>query len=202
MQHSRYDTIDLMAFGEESRYKFLMGSVVPRPIALVTSLSASGILNAAPFSQFVVISVSPPLLGIVAHEGPHGYKDTLRNILDSGEYVINTVTEAMAHQVQECAHAYPADVSEVEKVGFHTRAALTVAPARITESPIQFECKLHKTVDFGDSEFKTFLIVGEVMMAHCADGIVAGHRVDHQMLKPLGRIAGRSYCKTGETIDV
>jgi flavin reductase (DIM6/NTAB) family NADH-FMN oxidoreductase RutF len=98
----------------------MMGTVIPLPIALVTSLSSDGVLNAAPFSQFVVVSVTPPLLGFVAHEAEHGLKDTVRNILESEEYVINTVTEPMAAQVQVCSKSFPPSVSEVAEVGFHT----------------------------------------------------------------------------------
>jgi flavin reductase (DIM6/NTAB) family NADH-FMN oxidoreductase RutF len=206
-----YQPLDLAEFSEESRYKFMTGSVVPRPIALVTSLGVTGVLNAAPFSQFVIISVSPPLLGIVAHDAhqvatfsamPGVYKDTVRNVMASGEFVINTVTEAMALQVQDCSFAFPPDVSEIDQVGLHTIPSVKVAPARIAESLIQFECKLHRLVPFGDENSKTRLVVGEVVIAHCADGLLSGHRIDHHMLKPLGRIAGRNYCRTTDIIQV
>jgi len=211
MTANDFESLDLDEFTEDSRYKFLMGTVVPRPIALVTSLGENGVLNAAPFSQFVVISVSPPLLGIVAHDAtnvslfaasPGSYKDTVRNILATKEFVINGVTESMALQVQECAFPFPPDVSEVEKVGFHTVPSELVAPARISESMVQFECRLHRTVSFGEDTSKTTLVVGEVVKVHCASGLVAGHRVDHQKLKPLGRIAGRSYCRTNDVVEV
>ena len=100
MYHTEYLSLDMLTYSEEDRYKFLMGTVIPRPIALVTSLNEDGVLNAAPFSQFVVISVSPPLLAFVAKERTDGLKDTVRNVLASGEFVINTVTERMAEQVQ------------------------------------------------------------------------------------------------------
>ncbi len=211
MSTNDFESFNLDEFSEDSRYKFLMGTVVPRPIALVTSLGENGVLNAAPFSQFVVISVSPPLLGIVAHDAtnvalfaaaPGTYKDTVRNILASKEFVINSVSESMALQVQECAFPFPPDVSEVEKVGFHTVPSDLVAPARIRESMVQFECRLHRTVPFGDATSKTTLVVGEVVKVHSALGLVAGHRVDHRKLKPLGRIAGRSYCKTQDVVEV
>jgi flavin reductase (DIM6/NTAB) family NADH-FMN oxidoreductase RutF len=80
MVHAAYSQLDISQFDEADRYKFMMGTVIPRPIALVTSLSRDGVLNAAPFSQFVVISVTPPLLGFVAREGEHGLKDTVRTL--------------------------------------------------------------------------------------------------------------------------
>jgi flavin reductase (DIM6/NTAB) family NADH-FMN oxidoreductase RutF len=202
MYHSRHSPVDLRDFRSEDRYKFLMGTVIPRPIALVTSLSEEGVLNAAPFSQFVVISVDPALLGFVAHELPTGHKDTVRNALKSGEFVINTVNESMAAQVQQCSISYPPSVSEVAEVGFHTLPSLKVQPQRIAESHVHFECRLHRSLDFGSKEEGTMLIVGEIVVAHCAQGVLSGHRVDHAAVNALGRIAGRSYCRTRERIDV
>jgi flavin reductase (DIM6/NTAB) family NADH-FMN oxidoreductase RutF len=202
MAHAAYSQLDISQFGEADRYKFMMGTVIPRPIALVTSLSRNGVLNAAPFSQFVVISVTPPLLGFVAHEGEHGLKDTVRNVIESGEYVINTVAEPMAKQVQICSDNFPSSVSEVAEVGFHTLPSAIVRPDRIAESPVHFECRLHRRVEFGHEGSRTNLIVGKIVAVHCADSVVTGHRVSHQAMNALGRIAGRSYCRTGDKFDV
>ena len=202
MTPESFQSVDLNDFVEASRYKFLTGSVVPRPIALVTSVGGSGVVNAAPYSQFVIVSVTPPMLGIVAHEGEHGQKDTIRNILETGEFVINTVSERMAIQVQKCGETFPPEVSEVEVVGFHTLPSSKVRAPRIAESLLHFECKLHRTFDFGIPESRTMLVVGEVVTVHCAEGVLSGHRIDHDRFNPLGRIAGRSYCKTGDTVHV
>lgn len=197
-----FDAIDIGAFSEDGRYKFLMGSVVPRPIALVTSLSAQGVLNAAPFSQFTVISVSPPLLGIVVHEAAVGQKDTVRNIIANGEFVINTVSAPMAEQVQACSAAFPPDVSEAAQVGFRVIPSLRVAPGRISQSAMHFECRLHRTVPLGTDSSQVTLFIGEVLLVHGATGVVLGHRVDHARLNPLGRISGRAYCLTQDVIHV
>jgi flavin reductase (DIM6/NTAB) family NADH-FMN oxidoreductase RutF len=202
MVHSEYSQLDVSNFSEAERYKFMMGTVIPRPIALVTSLSSDGVLNAAPFSQFVVISVTPPLLGFVAHEAEHGLKDTVRNILESEEYVINTVTESMAAQVQVCSETFPPSISEVAEAGFHTLPSTFVRASRIVESPVNFECRLRRTVQFGHHGSHTHLIVGEIIATHCAHGVVSGHRVSHHAMNSLGRIAGRSYCRTGDKFDV
>jgi flavin reductase (DIM6/NTAB) family NADH-FMN oxidoreductase RutF len=202
MVHSEYSQLDISKFEEASRYKSMMGTVIPRPIALVTSLSRDGVPNAAPFSQFVVISVTPPLLGFAAHEGEHGLKDTVRNILESDEYVINTVTEPMAEQVQIGADNFPSSVSEGAEVGFRTLPSTFVRPARIVESPVHFEFCQHKTVEFGHKGSGTHLVVGEVIAVQCADGVISGHRVSHQAINSLGHIAGRSYCRTGDKFDV
>jgi flavin reductase (DIM6/NTAB) family NADH-FMN oxidoreductase RutF len=142
MVHAAYSQLDISQFDEADRYKFMMGTVIPRPIALVTSLSRDGVLNAAPFSQFVVISVTPPLLGFVAHEGEHGLKDTVRNVIECGEYVVNTVAEPMAKRVQICSENFPPSVSEVAEVGFHNLPSNFVRPGRIAESSVHFECRL------------------------------------------------------------
>lgn len=202
MVHAEYSRLDIADLSEADRYKFMMGTVIPRPIALVTSLSSDGVLNAAPFSQFVVISVTPPLLGFVAHDSEEGVKDTVRNILESREYVINTVAVPMAAQVQVCSKSFPPSVSEVEEVGFHTLPSALVRASRIAESPVNFECRLLQTIRFGQQGSQTTLIVGEIVATHCADGVVSGHRVSHQAMNSLGRIAGRSYCLTKDKFDV
>ncbi len=194
-----FDRIDPAAFSHEDRYKFLTATVVPRPIALVTSQGSSGVLNAAPYSQFIIIAASPALLGIVAGQTADGDKDTMRNIRETGEYVINTVSEDMADQVQLCAHPFPADVSEVSEAGFSTVESVVVKPRRIAQAPIQFECRLHRMIEFGTS--RATLIVGEAVLVHAARGLVSEHRVDHAKLRPLGRISGRRYCLTRDTVD-
>ena len=199
-QDTGYKAVDLNGLSHEGRYRFLTGSVVPRPIALVTSVGSNGVLNAAPFSQFIIITYDPPMLGFVVHQGPNGLKDTLKNVRETGEFVINTVSEAMAAQVQRCAEPFPPSISEVREAGFDTIPSLTVTPARIAQSLVQFECKLHSTVDFGDPV--ATLIVGNVVMAHVERRVVDGRRINHAALNPLGRIAGRSYCKTREVVYV
>jgi flavin reductase (DIM6/NTAB) family NADH-FMN oxidoreductase RutF len=119
MYHTEYLSLNILTYPEKGRYEFLMGTVILRPITLVMSLNEDGVLNAAAFSQFMIISVSPPLLAFVAKERTDGLKDTVRNVLASGEFVINTVTERMAEQVQQCSNDYPRQVSEVALVGFH-----------------------------------------------------------------------------------
>ena len=194
-----FDRIDPATFTHENRYKFLTATVVPRPIALITSIGKDGVLNAAPFSQFIIIAATPALLGIVSGRTEQGDKDTLRNIKETGEYVINTVSETMADQVQLCAYPFGPEVSEVAEAGFTTEASVHVKPARIVEAPIQFECRLHRMIEFGDS--RSTLVVGQVVLAHARAGLVDGHRVDHARLRPLGRVAGRRYCLTNQTVD-
>jgi hypothetical protein len=123
-------------------------------------------------------------------------------VLESNEYVINTVSERMAAQVQECSESFPRSVSEVAVVVFHTLPSTLVRPSRIQESRVHFECRLHRTAEFGHEGSRTHLIVGEILAVHCAEGVVSGHRVSHQAINALGRIAGRSYCRTEDKFDV
>ncbi|WP_028605127.1 flavin reductase family protein [Ottowia thiooxydans] len=190
-----FESVDLAQFGHEDRYKFLMASVIPRPIALVTTLGADGFVNAAPFSSFVVLSVDPPLLGIsVARRDDGSIKDTYRLVEASGEFVIHTVDTAMAKQVQQCSAALGPTQSEVEHAGLYLVPSIKVKPPRIAQAPIHFECKLHRIEYFGDR--RSALIVGEVVQTHSREGLVHGHRVDPLEADILGRLGGGVYCSS------
>ncbi len=190
-----FEPIDLAAFAHEDRYKFLMASVIPRPIALVTTLGADGIVNAAPFSSFVVLSVDPPLLGIsVAERDDGAIKDTSRLIEATGEFVIHTVNATMARQVQQCSEPLGPTRSEIEYAGLHLIPSLKVKPPRIAEAPVHFECKLHRIERFGNR--RSALIVGEAVQTHGRAGLVKGHRIDPLEANILGRMGGGAYCST------
>lgn len=193
------DTVDLAAMGALERYKFLTATVVPRPIALVTSMNEAGLLNAAPFSQFIILSASPAILGIVSGRHPDGPKDTHENILSRGEFVINTVSEDMARLTQDCAFPFRSGIGEPDHLDLETVASRVVGVRSLAVSPVAFECRLLRTEAFGDT---ATLIAGEVLAVTCRPGLVQGHRVDHAALKPLGRIAGRAYCRTGDVIEM
>jgi flavin reductase (DIM6/NTAB) family NADH-FMN oxidoreductase RutF len=115
--------------------------------------------------------------------------------------VINTVAEPMAKQVQICSENFPPSVSEVAGVGFHTLPSNFVRPGRIAQSSVHFECRLNRVFEFGHEGSHTHLIVREIIAVHCPDGMVSGHRVSHKAMNSLGRIAGRSYCRTGDKFD-
>ncbi len=192
-----------------TRYKLFSGCIIPRPIALVTSLSPAGIINAAPFSQFFLISSEPPLLGIIVGQRDGGYrdgknqdngpiKDTLTNITQLGEYVINTAPEELALAVQQCADELPPDQSEIGHAGLHVAPSLRVSVPRVAESKVQFECRLHRIVPFAGST----LIAGEVVMIHAAPGLIADGYVDVGSYAPLGRIGGRNYCRLTDLVSV
>lgn len=182
-------------------YKLFMGSVIPRPIAFVCSLNAQGKTNAAPFSNFMVISSTEQLLAFSV--GPDNAdnpreKDTLRNIRAQGEYVINTVPSDLAHTVQKCSQFFPPDVSEVEETGLTLIPSVTIKTPRIAETRVQYECRVHSILPFGDAH----LIVGKVQLMHARRGLVRDYKIDPGEYQPLGRIGGRTYCRLGELIHV
>ena len=198
---SSFESIDLARFSHEDRYKFLMASVIPRPIALTTTLSPDGVVNAAPFSSFVVLSVDPPLLGIsVAQRDDGSLKDSARWIEASGEFVIHTVDTAMAGAVQRCSDALDPTQSEIAHAGLHLLPSLKVRPPRIAEAPVHFECRLHRIERFGNRQ--SALFVGEVVQVHGRAGLVQAHRIDPLEADMLGRIGGGAYCSVTGIIRV
>lgn len=187
--------LDGLAFSD--RYKLFTGSVVPRPIALVSSLAVTGEVNLAPFSSFVIASVEDGLLAFSV--GPSEIdKHTLTNVRRTREFVINTVSESLAGPVQLCAEDFPPDVSEAAEAGLHVIPSKRIRTPRIAESPIQFECGLHRIVRFGQSH----LVVGHVLVMHARTGLVRDYKVDLGNYAPLGRIAGRSYCRVTDILTV
>jgi flavin reductase (DIM6/NTAB) family NADH-FMN oxidoreductase RutF len=143
----------------------------------------------------VAVEASPRRFSMMA------IKTVVAGALGEG-YVINTVSERMAAQVQVCSQSFPRSVGKVAEVGFHTLPSTPVRPSRIAEPPVDFECRLHRTAEFGHEGSRTHLIVGEILAVHCAEGVVSGNPVSHRAINALGRIAGRSYCRTEDKFDV
>src|SRR5436309_4944186 len=142
-QHMHFD---LAAIPTSDAYKLLVSTVVPRPIALATTVDAAGRINAAPFSFFNAVSSVPPVVVLGISPGDpaatsDGYKDTERNIRDTGEFVVNLVDEAIAERMNVCAVDFPNAVGELEHADLHPIASVGVRPPRIAESPVSFECK-------------------------------------------------------------
>jgi flavin reductase (DIM6/NTAB) family NADH-FMN oxidoreductase RutF len=191
--------IDLRDLPVADAYAFLMGAVVPRPIAFVTTLGATGVVNAAPFSSFVALSPHPPLVGFVVGGWEGRRKDTLANIARSGEFVINTVTEGLAQAVQRSAAPLPPEQGEVDAIGLATQPSVKVAPPRIASAPIALECVLDRIVPFGAAPDR--LIAGCIVRAFLAEGLWRGGRIERSAWQPLGRLGGGAFCRLGEVIE-
>ena len=181
-------------------YKLLTGVIVPRPIAWVTTRSRDGVINLAPFSCFTFVSTKPPMVGINVGLRDGQIKDTAANISDTGEFVVNIADETMIEQIHRSAIAYPPEVSEVEVLGLKLAPSETVAVPRLADTPVSLECRLHQTLDFGDTGAK--FIVGEVLLFHVRDGLSENCKVDTKKLRPVCRVAGPNYANLGDIISM
>jgi flavin reductase (DIM6/NTAB) family NADH-FMN oxidoreductase RutF len=187
------------------RYWLITGSVGPRPIALVTTLDSRGVCNAAPFSAFNYMAETPPLMIIgIDRYGEESHriteqKDTLRNIVERQEFVVNMVDEPILERTILCATDFPKDVSEPEQAGFQTEASANVAVPRIVESPISWECRLFRSIEL--SEGRT-LILGEIISMFFRDDLFDGERMRVRVDRffPIGRLGGPNYCRTDDRL--
>lgn len=177
-------------------YRFLISAVVPRPIAFVSTRSAEGGVNLAPFSYFNAISSVPPLVGIAIVDRPGDEKDTLRNIRETGEFVVNLVAEPMLPAMARAAGEWPRGTNEFEVAGLTPAPSERVAPPGVLESPVQLECRLHREIALGNS----FLVVGEIVLARVRDDVMVEGRVDPEKLRPVGRLGGEYYSLLREVV--
>jgi flavin reductase (DIM6/NTAB) family NADH-FMN oxidoreductase RutF len=184
----------------EQSYRLLVGVVVPRPVAWVTTLSASGVVNLAPFSAFTFVSPKPPMLAIsVGHKGGV-YKDTARNILATEEFVVHITDQALIESVHLSSVEHPPEVSEVEHLGLDTAPCRHVKVPRITAAPIAAECRLRHCIEFGETRSR--LLVGEVLLYHARDGLIRDNKIETRELDPICRLGGPRYASLGEIITL
>ncbi len=186
--------------------RVLTGVIVPRPIALVSTKSTDGIVNLAPFSFFNAVAYDPPTVVFSSArrvgEKREKAKDTLANIEATGEFVIAVVVDEIAEAMNRTAAEYPTEVNEFEIAGFTEVPSDMVAPPLVAESPVNMECRLVQVVPIGDRDHGHGLVIGEIVRMHVRDDIINGHRIDHQKLKPTGRLAGNMYCYTPDTYEL
>ena len=193
--------IPLTTLERTARYKLLIGLVYPRPIALVSTIGANGVLNAAPFSFFNVVADEPPLVLLSFNRRSDGtLKDTVKNIRRSGEFVVNLVDEAIANGTVAAGQELPETESEFSVAGFTPEASVVVKPPRVREAPASLECRLERRLEFGTGRE---IILGEVVHVHVRDGIVdpATWRVSDEY-RPIGRLYGDRYCTTRQRFDL
>jgi len=148
----------------EQNYKLMMGVVVPRPIAWISTVSSSGSVNLAPFSCFTVVSNKPPMLGVSIGHRAGVRKDTARNILERSEFVVNIANQDLLNALHHSAIEYEPDVSEVEVLGLDTVPSDRIAVPRLADVPVSLECRLHSVTPYGDS--RNEFHVGEVLVVH------------------------------------
>ncbi len=190
-------------------YKLMIGSIVPRPIAFVSTLDGRGIRNLAPFSYFTAVSADPPVVLFcpsVRLEDPQrglsAHKDTLRNIVATREFVINVVTEAMAETMNATSAQVPPDVDEFDLAGLTAIASEVVKPPRVAESPVQMECRLHQVVEVSDRPAGGSVVLGQVLRFHVREDLLDNYRIDPDKLAAIGRMGGPSYTRTHDRFDL
>lgn len=193
--------IDFDELTPYERYKLMSSLIVPRPIALITTLSADGTVNAAPFSMFNMLGEEPPIVMVSINRHDDGaLKDTAVNIDREGEFVVHLCDEAMAGKMHRCGARLPSHVSELAQAGLSTAPSVAVAPPRIVEAPVAFECKVWETLS---SESRR-IFIGRVLRLHARDGLIdrATCRIQLEAYAPVGRLGGGLYTKTRDRFTI
>lgn len=195
-------TIDPSRLSTHDNYKLLIGSIAPRPIAFVTTLTSEGVLNAAPFSFFNIVTANPPLVSISVQRKPDGArKDTAANALAGGEFVVHVADEGYVEQMNRTAAIVPPEVSEVELAGLTPTASSKVKVPGVAEAKIRMECVLERAVELGGNGADSpacDLLIGRVVCFHIDDTVYEAGRIDAAVLRPLSRLAGNDYARLGE----
>jgi flavin reductase (DIM6/NTAB) family NADH-FMN oxidoreductase RutF len=187
-------------------YRILLSAVGPRPIAWVSTLSKDGVPNLAPFSFFNAVSAKPPMLGFAPaiRQLEHGHepKGTLVNIRETGEFVVNIVTFELAEAMNVSSGEYEYGVNEFELAGLKMRASEVVRPPQVAASPVNFECKLHKILEFGTEPPSGSFVIGEIVAIHVEDSIVHEGKIDGNAIDLIGRMGGMQYARTTERFEM
>ncbi|MBY8878280.1 flavin reductase family protein [Actinacidiphila acidipaludis] len=175
-------------------YQLLTATVVPRPIAWVSTTSAAGTDNLAPHSFFTVSCVSPPVVQFTSV----GRKDSVRNVEETGQFVVNLAPEHLFEQINATATDFPRGVSEFDAVGIAREPSLRVKPPRVAASPVALECELHSTVRLGDST----VVFGRVVHAAVSQAVLDGEHPDVRQLRPLTRLGKDEWGTLGEILEI
>ena len=195
-------SFDFRALTERQRYKLMIGTIVPRPIALVTTVDREGRINAAPFSFFNCLSADPPIVAIGVENRPDAsLKDTGDNIRMTGVFTVNIVSRAIAEAMHVCAAKYPRGVDELREAGLTARPGRAVASPFVAEAPAAFECRRHVTLELGPSRQ---IVLGEIVYAHYRDGVVDPEtlRVDPAVLDAIARLGGDTCATIRDRFDM
>jgi flavin reductase (DIM6/NTAB) family NADH-FMN oxidoreductase RutF len=194
--HPKLRTIDPASTPPADVYALLVGCVVPRPIAFVSSLSPSGVANLAPFSFFNAGGANPPSLVFSTVTSSAGRdKDTLHNVRATGEYVVHISPYGLREHMNQASGEYPPEVDEFEMAGFTKTPSVKVKPWRAAECPIAMECRLHTIIQHGDGPFHASYVIGEVVLFHIAESLLTGLRVDSASIDAIGRLGGPNYTR-------
>lgn len=191
---------------KQDTYKLLIGSIIPRPIAFITTLSKQNIMNAAPFSYFNIVSSKPALLSVAIGHINGRSKDTAQNILDREEFVVHIVDDSIVKQVNETAATLRPEENELERTNLTTTTSTIVNIPSIKEAKVRFECRLEKHIPFGetgeDGSYKTDLIIGRIVHIAIDESVYFDGKIDPRKLSAVSRLAGASYATIGDIFDI
>lgn len=196
-------SIDPAKISERENYKFLIGGIVPRPIAFVTTLSKNGVLNGAPFSYFNIVSSNPPMLSVSIQRSEGKQKDTARNIMETKEFVIHIVDVENIGKVNQTAASLPPHESEIHLAKLTPVESENISVRGVREAKIRFECTLEQRIELGGEEsIGCDLIIGKVVRYHIDPAIYKNGHIDPKGLGAVSRLAGTNYAKIGEIFSI
>ena len=196
-------TIDPKTVPAPVSYRLLVGSVVPRPIAFVSTRSTAGVNNLAPFSFFNAVCGDPPVV-LFCPVWRDPMKDTLANVRATREFVINIVNEDIVEQMNACSAEVPANVDEFAMSGLTPLASDLVNAPRVAESPVSMECKLLQIVEISSQPMGGNIVIGEVMRFHVDDRVIdpGSYKIDAEKLRAVGRMSGYDYTRTRDRFSL
>jgi flavin reductase (DIM6/NTAB) family NADH-FMN oxidoreductase RutF len=213
MDNARSSATSMLCFNpaecqQRQIYKLMIGIIVPRPVALVSTVSREGVANLAPFSFFCGVGSNPPTVLFCpslrpgATAGTVEPKDTLRNVEETGEFVINVVSDAIAASANAASAEVPPEVDEFVLSGLTPVASEAVRPPRVAESPAQMECKLLQVIYTGHAPGSGVIVLGEVLRFHIQENLFDDFRVDPAGLDAVGRMAGTTWVRTRDRFEL
>lgn len=196
---SRLISIDPTKNTERENYKLLIGSIIPRPIAFVTTKSEQGVINGAPFSFFNIVSSNPPMISLAVQRPQERLKDTARHIHHQQQFVVHIVDEDNVKQVNETAASLPVTESEIDGAQFTLTDSQRISVPGIKEAKVRMECSLVQTIPLMNGDEQTGdLFIGQVVQFHIDETIYNEGRIDPRELKAVSRLAGSNYAKIGD----
>ncbi|GGA78138.1 flavin reductase family protein [Ornithinibacillus halotolerans] len=189
---------------ERENYKLLIGSIVPRPIAFVTTMTDEGVINGAPFSYFNIVSSNPPLISISIQRKEGQMKDTARNINSKGEFVVHIVDEDNVDKINKTAATLAPDKSEIEISSLTLLPSEVITVPGVKEAKVRMECvlEINITLEGSDEAPGTDLIIGKVVRYHINENVYENGKIDHEKLAAVSRLAGSNYAKIGDVFAI
>ncbi|PIC62560.1 hypothetical protein CSV79_16490 [Sporosarcina sp. P13] len=195
-------SIDPTKNSERDNYKLLIGSIIPRPIAFVTTQSEDGIVNGAPFSYFNIVSSNPPMVSLAIQRPTEHLKDTARNIYNTKQFVVHIVDDENVAKINETAASLPATESEIELANLTLVPSEDVSVPGVNEAKVRMECRLVQAIPLGGDGPGSDLFIGEIVRFHMDEKIYEDGRIDPRGLNAISRLAGSSYAKVGEIFSI